>query len=98
MFAARRTVHNRLLRIHFAPPTETDSSAVRLGLAIARRAARRAHDRNRIKRLARESFRICRDRLRPGDYVVTAHPAAALATNRELRSAFDQLWRSLELK
>lgn len=93
---------NRLFRIHLAPAADSadtgDSGAARLGLAIARRAVRHAHDRNRIKRTVRETFRHRRDRIQAGDYVVTANAAAATASPNELRAALDQLWHKLELK
>lgn len=110
VFSCRSVRQNRLFRIHLAPPAEPalpqagpdaesgNLGAARIGLAIARRAVRHAHERNRIKRIVRETFRKRRDRIQPGDYVVTANPAAATASPEELRTALDHLWRSLELK
>lgn len=105
VFSCRSVRQNRMFRIHVAPPVQIAASAepghvasARIGLAIARRAVRHAHDRNRIKRIVRETFRNRRDRIQPGDYVVTANAAAAAASPAELRTALDHLWRSLELK
>ena len=61
----------------------------RLGLTISRRAAKRAVDRNRLKRLARETFRLQRN-LPPWDFVVLAKPGAADADKRSLRASLDQ--------
>ena len=69
--------------------------AARLGLAIAKKRARRAVDRNRIKRVARESFRHARDALAGHHVVVMNRDAAASAGARELRAALDALWARL---
>lgn len=42
----------------------------RLGLAIAKKQIKHAHQRNRIKRLCREYFRLNRDRLPSMDFVI----------------------------
>jgi ribonuclease P protein component len=59
----------------------------RLGLAISRRVASRAVDRNRLRRLARESFR--RLELSPLDYIVMAKKDAVGAENPMLRTSLD---------
>jgi len=63
-------------------------SRARLGLAVSRRALPHAVDRNRVRRLARESFRHLE--LAPLDYVVMAKKDARAATNPELRSSLDR--------
>jgi ribonuclease P protein component len=65
-----------------------DVAAARLGLAIARRAAALAVDRNRLKRLARESFRQLE--LLPLAFVVMAKREAVSAPNPSLRSSLDR--------
>jgi ribonuclease P protein component len=66
----------------------------RLGLAISRRAAGRAVDRNRLKRLARESFRV-QAALPPLDFVVLAKPGAAAASKQQLRESLDRHFERL---
>lgn len=61
----------------------------RLGLAISRRVAKRAVDRNRLKRFAREAFRLA-DALGELDFVVLAKPPAASATPAELRASLQR--------
>jgi ribonuclease P protein component len=67
----------------------------RLGLAIARKAARRAVDRNRLKRIVRETFRHEQARLAGWDLVVLARPAAVTAPNDVLHRSLVALWQRL---
>lgn len=67
----------------------------RLGLAIAKKRAKRAVDRNRIKRIARESFRHHREQLMGYDAVVMNKDRAASASAIELRQSLDTLWLEL---
>jgi ribonuclease P protein component len=60
----------------------------RLGLAISRRVAARAVDRNRLRRLAREAFRQLE--LAPLDYVVMAKKDAVAAPNPEVRESLER--------
>jgi ribonuclease P protein component len=67
----------------------------RLGLAIAKRCARGAVQRNRIKRLIRESFRIRQADLPALDFVVLCHQTAVDSTNETLAESLDRHWRRL---
>ena len=67
----------------------------RLGLAISKRVSKRAVERNRIKRLVRESFRRVRPGLPPVDLVVMAREVAAGVPGTELLVELDALWRRL---
>lgn len=67
----------------------------RLGLAIAKKRAKRAVDRNHIKRIARESFRHNRELLVGYDAVVMNKDHAASASSVELRQSLDTLWLEL---
>ena len=69
-------------------------TAPRLGLAISRRAARRAVQRNKLKRLAREAFR-CRHDLPDWDFVVMAKPEAAKTDTASLRRSLDRHFERL---
>ncbi len=59
----------------------------RLGLAISKKQVRRAVDRNRLKRLIRETFRCHKDQLVSVDLVVMARGAAVSADRLRLRSS-----------
>jgi len=68
----------------------------RLGLAVAKRLARRAVDRNRIRRIARETFRLRRPMLLRNDFVLLVKPPAIQADVRTLKLALEQLWSRFE--
>jgi len=72
-----------------------DAGDARIGLAIAKKRARRAVDRNRLKRIARESFRHHRVALGSRHVVVMNRDAAAHASMSELRTGIDSLWRKI---
>ncbi len=64
----------------------------RLGLAVGVRSAGNAVNRNRIKRLVRESFRHRQQELPAVDLVVNARPAAGKAANAEIAESVGVLW------
>ena len=66
--------------------------AARLGLAISRKSLPRAVDRNRIKRLVRESFRGRAGSLPGVDVIVMVRAASRSAEAAALRSGLDGLW------
>jgi ribonuclease P protein component len=65
-----------------------DETGPRLGLAISKRAAKRAVQRNRLKRIARETFRT-QSGLASMDFVVMAGPTAKDASNGALRASLE---------
>jgi len=67
----------------------------RLGLTISRRAAKRAVDRNKLKRLAREAFRM-QQSLPCWDFVVMAKTGADRTEYRVLRASLDQHFNRLK--
>ena len=68
---------------------DSHGQAPRLGLAISKRAAKTAVQRNRLKRLVREVFR--REKALPAlDFVVMAGSAARNASNSELHASLQR--------
>lgn len=74
----------------------SDQAEPRLGLAIAKKRAKRAVDRNRIKRVARESFRHVSSGLSHTELVVMNRDETAKTDSKTLREALDRLLSKLE--
>ncbi len=72
-----------------------DLTHARLGLVIAKKNVRRAVDRNRVKRIARESFRHHRAELDNLDIVVLARRGLGELDNAALHVLFQDMWRRL---
>ena len=70
----------------------------RLGLVIAKKNVRHAVQRNRIKRIIRESFRLQQQHLSGIDVVVLARRGLDQLDSASLHELFTQLWQQLEKK
>jgi ribonuclease P protein component len=67
----------------------------RLGLAIAKKSVKKAVQRNRIKRVVRESFRLTEQHCKGYDFVVLSHKRASLATKNDLAVSIQKHWQKL---
>lgn len=72
-----------------------DQGGPRLGLAVAVRVAGGAVERNRIRRIIRESFRRHQHELPPLDLVVSARQRARDAAGATLHESLAALWKSV---
>jgi len=92
-----RVLKSRAMRVASSPfvalacPSSTHSP--RLGLIVGKRHAPRAVDRNRVKRLVRETFRLRRPRLPAMDIVIQLTGAPGDA---DLRRSLEGLWDRIE--
>lgn len=68
----------------------------RLGLVVAKKKIRRAHERNRIKRLTRESFRLFQQIDFPIDIVVMPKMGIEQVSNTELLQQLETAWARLQ--
>ncbi|MCC5886678.1 MAG: ribonuclease P protein component [Gammaproteobacteria bacterium] len=69
----------------------------RVGMVVGKRHARRAVDRNRIRRSIRESFRVL-DLPCSVDVVILARPGAGACNGRQLADSLAELWSRLARK
>ncbi len=80
--------------LFLAKPSEQLNS--RLGIVVAKKKVRRAHERNRVKRLARESFRLHRQQLELLDIVVMPKTGIEAVSNDELHQQLQFAWQKLQ--
>lgn len=73
-------------------------SKPRLGLVIAKKNVKLATQRNRIKRVVRESFRLSQHSLPNLDVVVLVRKGIDRLDNEALFTLFNRLWSDLEKK
>lgn len=74
-------------------PSTTDDN--RLGLAIAKKRVKLAVQRNRIKRLVRESFRLNQHNLPSIDMVVMVKSGIDQLDNQEINQQILSIWRKI---
>ncbi len=95
-FAALRGKSRRISVRHFlAEFSPNEQATCRLGQAVSRRVSKRAVDRNRIKRLVRESYRHARSELPCVDILMIARTSAVDTASAELRQDLTNLWKKL---
>jgi ribonuclease P protein component len=71
------------------------TSQARLGLSVSVRSVGNAVNRNRIKRIIRDCFRLNSTALPAVDLVVNTRPAARDATNTQLRTSLEMHWTNV---
>jgi ribonuclease P protein component len=74
----------------------TEQPKSRLGIVVAKKKVRRAHERNRIKRIARESFRLHQQDIDLLDIVVMPKVGIEAIPNVELHQQLQIAWQKLQ--
>lgn len=95
VFAARKRIAGQYFTFVLGPGTGPQA---RLGLAIAKKQARYAHERNLLKRVCREAFRRLLPKLAPVDIVVLARTGADRAERTALHADLQHLLARLETR
>ncbi|WP_211830724.1 ribonuclease P protein component [Kistimonas asteriae] len=80
--------HKHLLILAHRTTRETP----RLGLVIAKKNIRHAVNRNRVKRMMRETFRLNQTSLEKLDIVVLARKGLDTLSNRQLQNLLEKQW------
>ena len=89
VFKARNKLVSGPLAIYLRSNPENIS---RLGITVSKKVSKRAVERNRIKRLAREYFRTHPDMLSGYDIIVNAFPGCAELDNQEITRKLHSVW------
>jgi len=92
VFAFRRSLRGKNIDLLYRPNTV---GTARLGVAVQKKIIRTAVDRNQVKRIVRESFRLMRDRLPHYDVVVRVLPGLDLRNRGALREEMNALFARL---
>lgn len=71
------------------------NSHPRLGITLSKKRVKFAHNRNRVKRIIRESFRLQRQSFPNIDIVVVGKTGVDKMSNQELNFLLNKLWKKL---
>lgn len=80
--------------IKFRPDPEI---ATRVAVVVSNYVSKKAVERNRIKRLIRETVRVNLSKLKTGDYVIIVRPKAKLSDENVVKTGLSELLKSLKL-
>lgn len=94
--------NHTLFKVHqpcfliLASLSSADTQSRRIGLVVAKKKVRRAHERNRVKRISRESFRLNQHQLLGLDIVVMPKIGIEQVSNADLHQQLNMAWHKLK--
>ena len=92
VFKQNKSLRHKYWLILYRP---NEKASARLGTAISKKNVRKAVQRNRLKRIIKETFRQNRKTLGSVDIVVLARPGVCEKSNRELNATITKQWKKL---
>ena len=92
IFDQPNKISQKYVTILFKPNQKNYS---RIGIIVAKRIAHHAHDRNRIKRIIKDSFRCHKVKLLGKDIIIIAKQPSKIIDKKTLRQGIDHLWEKL---
>lgn len=92
VFQSAKRIGTRFITVLYR---KNELEVPRLGLIVSKKSAKRAHDRNRFKRVTRESFRLLQHRLPFVDIVVMSRAHIAEVENKYLFDELEYVWKRI---
>lgn len=92
VFAFRRSLRGKYFELLYRP---NSFATARIGMVIAKKFIRSAVNRNLVRRIVRESFRLSRSKLPHRDIVVRVSVRMSVPDRRALRIDIDELFARL---
>jgi len=92
VFQQNKSLRDRYWLILWCP---NDQDGPRLGIAVAKKKVKKAVQRNRLKRIIRESFRQNRKLIGARDVIVLVNQGVEKAKNPELFASLTRMWKKV---
>lgn len=92
VFDESKKISQRYLVALYRPNLQQDA---RVGIMVGKRAVPLAVERNQIKRVIRESFRVNQVKLQGLDIIVIVRHQCHVLTKVQLREGVEKLWQNL---
>ncbi|MBK7325935.1 MAG: ribonuclease P protein component [Propionivibrio sp.] len=95
VFGFRKAIRSTHFLLHYRTRVAEEVPGARLGLVVAKRYLKRSVDRNLVRRLARENFRLMHCRLRSRDLILRLaakpEPLDRRVLNEEIRGLLGKM-------